>query len=94
MKMISVGGCTIGERNTDYHYRGFVRMGATVKGTPSGGYVVSADDLCGASVYCDLPSHTGTENLIMAASLAHPFPLWDYCLSEACSHGPPPSNLL
>ncbi len=65
-----VGGCTIGERNTDYHYRGFARMSATVKGTPSGGYVVSAEDLRGASVYCDLPSHTGTENLIMAASLA------------------------
>lgn len=65
-----VGGCTIGERATDYHYRGFARMGATVTGTPSGGYVVDASNLAGASVYCDLPSHTGTENLIMAASLA------------------------
>ena len=65
-----VGGCTIGERNTDYHYRGFARMGATVTGTPSGGYVVCAEDMRGASVYCDLPSHTGTENLMMAASLS------------------------
>lgn len=65
-----VGGCTIGERATDYHYRGFARMGATVSGTPSGGYVVDAASLHGARLYCDLPSHTGTENLIMAASLA------------------------
>lgn len=65
-----VGGCSIGERNTDYHYRGFARMGATVAGTSSGGYVVRADGLVGANMYCDLPSHTGTENLIMAASMA------------------------
>ncbi len=65
-----VGGCTIGERATDYHYRGFARMGATVSGTPSGGYIVEAANLQGAGLYCDLPSHTGTENLIMAASLA------------------------
>ena len=65
-----VGGCSIGERGTDFHYRGFARMGATVKGTPSGGYVVSASDLRGANMYTDVPSHTGTENLMMAASLA------------------------
>lgn len=70
MTIDEVGGCTIGARNTDYHYRGFARMGATVTGTPSGGYVVSAENMRGASVYCDLPSHTGTENLMMAASLS------------------------
>ncbi|MEE2659401.1 MAG: UDP-N-acetylglucosamine 1-carboxyvinyltransferase [Candidatus Latescibacterota bacterium] len=64
-----VGGCTIGERNTDYHYRGFVRMGATVEATSSGGYEVATTSLRAADMYCDLPSHTGTENLIMAASL-------------------------
>ena len=64
-----VGGCTIGERGTDYHYRGFARMGAIVEGTPSGGYVVRAEGLRGAEMYCDVPSHTGTENLVMAASL-------------------------
>ena len=29
-----------------------------------------ADALAGANMYCDLPSHTGVENLVMAASLA------------------------
>ena len=65
-----VGGCNIGERSSDYHYRGFARMGATVVGTSAGGYRVECEQLVGARMYCDLPSHTGTENLIMAASLA------------------------
>ena len=65
-----VGGCSIGARPTDYHYRGFARMGATVSGTGSDGYDVRADDLRGAKMYLDLPSHTGVENLVMAASLA------------------------
>ena len=65
------GGCNIGERNTDYHYRGFARMGAIVEGTSTGGYRLYPRNggLHAANMYCDLPSHTGTENLIMAASL-------------------------
>ena len=66
-----VGGCSIGARPTDYHYRGFARMGATVSHTGSDGYDVRAEDLRGAKMYLDLPSHTGVENLIMAASLAN-----------------------
>ena len=65
-----VGGCNIGARSTDYHYRGFARMGATVESAGSGGYKVVASSLAGANMYLDLPSHTGVENLIMAASLA------------------------
>lgn len=67
--LAEVGGCNIGERSTDYHYRGFARMGAKVTGTGTG-YDVTAETLRGANMYCDLPSHTGTENLMMAASLA------------------------
>ena len=70
VEISEVGGCDIGARPTDYHYRGFARMGATVVGTRSGGYTVKAEDLRGANMYCDLPSHTGVENLVMAASLA------------------------
>jgi len=65
-----VGGCNIGARATDYHYRGFARMGATVEGTKAGGYTVSAENLTGANMYCDVPSHGGVQNLVMAASLA------------------------
>ena len=70
MTIEEVGGCSIGARPTDYHYRGFARMGATVSRTGSDGYDVRADDLRGAKMYLDLPSHTGVENLVMAASLA------------------------
>jgi UDP-N-acetylglucosamine 1-carboxyvinyltransferase len=65
-----VGGCTIGSRPTDYHYRGFARLGAKVEGVTGGGIDVVAEKLEGAFMYCDLPSHTGVENLIMASCLA------------------------
>ena len=56
-----VGGCTIGSRPTDYHYRGFARLGAEVQGVNGGGIDVVAKQLSGAFMYCDLPSHTGVE---------------------------------
>ncbi len=64
-----VGGCNLGSRNLDFHYRGFARLGATVE---EGDYEIRirADRLQGAHLYLDTPSHTGTENLIMAATLA------------------------
>ena len=65
-----VGGCTIGPRPTDYHYRGLARLGASVEGVAGGGIDVVAEELNGASMYCDLPSHTGVENLVMASCLA------------------------
>ena len=64
-----VGGCNLGSRNLDFHYRGFARLGATVEEGESQIHV-KADGLRGAHLYLDTPSHTGTENLIMAASLA------------------------
>jgi UDP-N-acetylglucosamine 1-carboxyvinyltransferase len=64
-----VGGCNLGSRNLDFHYRGFARLGATVDEGESE-IRVKADGLRGAHLYLDTPSHTGTENLIMAASLA------------------------
>jgi UDP-N-acetylglucosamine 1-carboxyvinyltransferase len=63
------GGCNLGSRNLDFHYRGFARLGATVVEGENRIHV-KADGLCGAHLYLDTPSHTGTENLIMAASLA------------------------
>jgi len=64
-----VGGCNLGSRNLDFHYRGFTRLGATVD---EGETVIriKAAKLEGAHLYLDTPSHTGTENLIMAAALA------------------------
>src|SRR6266496_4227129 len=64
-----IGGCNLGSRNLDFHYRGFARLGAVVD---EGETVIhiKAGKLLGAHLYLDTPSHTGTENLIMAASLA------------------------
>jgi UDP-N-acetylglucosamine 1-carboxyvinyltransferase len=70
-----VGGCNLGSRNLDFHYNGFKRMGATVTeqvaDNGDGIIHIKAGDLRGGTLYCDTPSHTGTENLIMAAALAH-----------------------
>ncbi|HEV3292668.1 MAG TPA: UDP-N-acetylglucosamine 1-carboxyvinyltransferase [Streptosporangiaceae bacterium] len=64
-----VGGCNLGSRNLDFHYRGFARLGATVD--EAGDRIhIKAGRLRGAHLYLDTPSHTGTENLIMAAALA------------------------
>jgi UDP-N-acetylglucosamine 1-carboxyvinyltransferase len=64
-----VGGCNLGSRNLDFHYRGFARLGAQVDEGASTIHI-KADRLKGAHLYLDTPSHTGTENLIMAAALA------------------------
>ncbi|MBV9445228.1 MAG: UDP-N-acetylglucosamine 1-carboxyvinyltransferase [Streptosporangiaceae bacterium] len=64
-----VGGCNLGSRNLDFHYRGFARLGAVVDEGESV-IRIKASKLQGAHLYLDTPSHTGTENLIMAASLA------------------------
>jgi UDP-N-acetylglucosamine 1-carboxyvinyltransferase len=64
-----VGGCNLGSRSLDFHYRGFARLGAIVDEGDNQIHL-KADRLRGAHLYLDTPSHTGTENLIMAASLA------------------------
>jgi UDP-N-acetylglucosamine 1-carboxyvinyltransferase len=64
-----VGGCNLGNRSLDFHYRGFARLGAIVDEGESVIRITAHDGLRGAHLYLDTPSHTGTENLIMAASL-------------------------
>jgi UDP-N-acetylglucosamine 1-carboxyvinyltransferase len=64
-----IGGCNLGTRQLDFHYRGFARLGAVVDERDTMIHI-KADNLRGAHLYLDTPSHTGTENLIMAASLA------------------------
>ena len=69
-KVSMPGGCAIGSRPVNWHISNFQRLGAEM--SESHGYV-HAD--CGgrprsAVCYFDRPSHTGTENVMMAASLA------------------------
>jgi UDP-N-acetylglucosamine 1-carboxyvinyltransferase len=63
------GGCAIGARPIDQHLKGLQAMGATV--TLDHGYVdVEAKRLNGATIVLDVPTVTGCENLVMAATLA------------------------
>ncbi len=63
------GGCAIGARPINLHLMGLEKMGAKIE--LEDGYVVaSAKRLKGATIYFDTPTVTGTENLLMAASLA------------------------
>jgi UDP-N-acetylglucosamine 1-carboxyvinyltransferase len=65
-----IGGCNLGTRNLDFHYRGFARLGARVDEGNATIRIKADRGLRGAHLYLDTPSHTGTENLIMAAALA------------------------
>jgi len=63
------GGCAIGARPIDQHLKGFEALGAEI--TLDHGYVEArADKLVGAKINFDMPTVGGTENLLMAASLA------------------------
>lgn len=63
------GGCAIGARPINLHLDGLATLGAKI--TLDHGYVeAEAKSLKGAPVFLDIPTVTGTENLMMAATLA------------------------
>ena len=63
------GGCAIGARPINLHLKGLEAMGAEIR--LDHGYVeASATRLQGARIYLDIPTVGGTENLMMAATLA------------------------
>ena len=63
------GGCAIGSRPVDQHIKGLQAMGAEI--TVEHGYILAkAQRLRGASITTDMVTVTGTENLMMAATLA------------------------
>ncbi|QWC98777.1 UDP-N-acetylglucosamine 1-carboxyvinyltransferase [Polynucleobacter paneuropaeus] len=67
------GGCAIGARPVDQHIKGLKAMGATIK--IKSGYIQAEtkpplNRLLGASIVTDMITVTGTENLLMAATLA------------------------
>lgn len=64
------GGCAIGSRPVDQHLKGFEAMGAHIE--VRDGYVIAktTEGLQGADIYFDNPTVGGTENIMMAASLA------------------------
>src|SRR2546428_1794150 len=63
------GGCAIGSRPVDQHIKGLLAMGADI--AVEHGYIVAkAARLKGARITTDMVTVTGTENLLMAATLA------------------------
>jgi UDP-N-acetylglucosamine 1-carboxyvinyltransferase len=64
------GGCAIGSRPVNLHIRGLQAMGATI--TVEDGYIKAKvrGKLKGANIFMDLVTVTGTENIMMAATLA------------------------
>ena len=67
------GGCAIGARPVDQHIKGLKAMGASIK--IKSGYIQADTNaesglLQGASILTDMITVTGTENLLMAATLA------------------------
>ncbi len=64
------GGCAIGSRPVNIHIQGLIAMGADI--TTDSGYIRAETKgrLKGAHLTLDLVTVTGTENLMMAATLA------------------------
>lgn len=68
-KVALPGGCAIGARPVDQHLKGFEKLGASFK--IEEGYIIgNSPKLRGARITFDMPTVGGTENLLMAASLA------------------------
>jgi UDP-N-acetylglucosamine 1-carboxyvinyltransferase len=75
------GGCAIGARPIDLHIHGLERLGAKI--TQDHGYVeATADRLKGAEIIFDKITVTGTEDLLMAASLAEGETVLENCARE------------
>ena len=76
------GGCVIGARPIDQHLNGLGRLGANIE-LEHGCVVASAPDgLRGAEVVFDMPTVTGTENLLLAATIARGTTVLRNCARE------------
>lgn len=75
------GGCAIGSRPVDQHLKGLEAMGAEI--VIEHGYVKArADRLKGARIVMDVVTVGGTENLLMAATLAEGTTVLENCATE------------
>ena len=74
------GGCAIGSRPVDQHLKGLEAMGAHI--VIEHGYVKASGRLKGARVVMDMVTVGGTENLLMAATLAEGTTVLENCATE------------
>src|SRR5437879_11273440 len=75
-----LGGCAIGARPIDLHLKGLERLGATI--TQDHGYVEASGKLTGGHIVFDKITVTGTEALMMAATLADGETVMENCARE------------
>ncbi len=80
------GGCELGSRPKNVDIKGFSLLGAATA-LDRGMYVFTTPRLRGAKIYLDYPSHTGTENLLMAAALAQGTTVLKNACAEPEIHG-------
>ena len=75
------GGCAIGARPIDLHIKGLEKLGATI--TQEHGYIeATSDRLKGTRIIFEKITVTGTEDLLMAATLADGETLLENCARE------------
>jgi UDP-N-acetylglucosamine 1-carboxyvinyltransferase len=75
------GGCAIGARPIDLHIKGLERLGSTI--TQEHGFIsATAERLRGGQIVFDKITVTGTEDLMMAATLAEGETLIENCARE------------
>jgi UDP-N-acetylglucosamine 1-carboxyvinyltransferase len=75
------GGCAIGQRPIDLHIKGLEQLGAKI--VQEHGYVeATTDRLKGAEIFFDKITVTGTEDLMMAATLADGETILQHCARE------------
>jgi UDP-N-acetylglucosamine 1-carboxyvinyltransferase len=80
-KVALPGGCAIGARPVDQHLKALERMGARFM--LDGGYITGiCGELTGARIIFDFPTVGGTENLLMAASVAKGCTILENCARE------------
>ena len=75
------GGCAIGARPVDIHLKGLEAMGAKIN--VENGYIIAkAERLHGCHFYMEKVTVTGTENLLIAATLAKGETVLENCATE------------
>lgn len=74
------GGCAIGARPIDLHLKGLERLGANI--VQDHGYVEASGKLTGGHIVFDKITVTGTEDLLMAATLADGVTIMENCARE------------
>ena len=67
VKMKMPGGCYLGPRPIDLHFKGFEALGAKISTEDGETYTIEADELIGTKIYLDFASVGATINIMLAA---------------------------